>query len=148
MQEPERPLAGEFLPKDEIPATLAPVLRAIFAEFWPQLEAIQVEAQRALPNLVNGRGFKRSLGEIEFPMGAQRYRRAATPYSLWMAQRVLDAYAQLEPADRSSVDAWLASVGGQHAMALRIVPRLTRRALHVAPVVVGAAHGRDGPAHG
>jgi hypothetical protein len=133
MQEPAQPRGGAFLPGDEIPATLAPVFRAIFTEFWPQLEAIAGEARRAAPKVQPGRGFRRSLGEIEFPMGPAKFRRAATPYSLWMAQRALDAYRQLDDGARASVDAWLATVGGPQAMQLRIEPRLRRLALHVAP---------------
>ena len=133
MQEPEEPLRGEFLPADEIPATLAPVFRAIFAEFWPFLEATQAQVTRALPKLEPGRGFKRSMDTIEFPMGSRRYRRAATPFSLWMAQRAFDAYGRLPPDEKQKVDAWLASAGGAKAMELRITPRLKRLALHVAP---------------
>jgi glutathione S-transferase len=133
MQQPEQPRGGEFLSGDRIPPTLAPVFEAIFTEFWPSLAAIQDEVRRALPTLRNGRGFRRSLGEIEFPMGARRYRRLATPYSLWMAQRALDAYRGLAPAQQLSVDAWLATVSGAKAMQLAIEPRLTRMALRVAP---------------
>lgn len=133
MQEPPQPQGGEFLANDEIPATLDTVFRSIFAEFWPQLEGILAETQRALPALKPGRGLRRSLGEIEFPMGARPYRRQATPFSLWMAQRALDAYAQLAAPGKQSVDGWLAKVGGAQAMQLQIKPRLKRMALHVAP---------------
>jgi glutathione S-transferase len=141
MQEPPQPRAGEFLPGDEVAATLAPLLRSVFAEFWPALERTQEEVSRALPTLRPGRGFARALGEIEFPLGEFRFRRRAAPFSLWMAQRALDAYAALDGAARAGVDAWLAGVGGQGAMQLSIRPRLVRMGLHVAPE--GAAHGRD-----
>lgn len=125
-------LGGEFLPDDEIPATLAPVFRAIFAEFWPNLAGIQAEARRALPEVPQGRGFPHSLSMIEFPMAGRTYCRLVTPFSLWIAQRPLDAY-RLAPADQRRVDEWLASVGGAQAMQLRIEPRLKCMALHVAP---------------
>lgn len=133
MQEPVQPLSGEFLPDDEIPATLAPVFRALFAEFWPNLAGIQAEVRRALPTVREGRGFRRSLGEVEFPMAGRTFRRLATPFTLWMAQRALDAYHALDATGRASVDAWLATVGGAQAMQLQIEPRLKRLALHVAP---------------
>lgn len=133
MQQPAQPRSGGFLPDDEVPETLAPVFRAIFAEFWPNLAAIQGEVRRALPDLRPGRGFRRSLGEIEFPMAARPYRRLATPFSLWMAQRPLDAYRNLHAGAQRSVDQWLAGVGGAEAMHLQIEPRLKRTALHVAP---------------
>lgn len=133
MQHPDAPCGGDFLPDDEVPATLAPVFRALFAEFWPSLAAIQDEVQRALPALRNGRSLRRSLGEIEAPMGTRTFRRLATPYSLWMVQRALDAYGALPASQQRGVDAWLATVGGAQAMALAIAPRLKRVALHVAP---------------
>lgn len=133
MQLPENPLGGEFLAGDAIPETLKPVFESLFAEFWPNLAAIQAEVTRALPTLPAGRGFRRALGEVEFPMGAQRYRRLATPFSLWMAQRALDAYRELDAGGRASVEGWLAGVGGAGAMQLKIEPRLKRMALHVAP---------------
>jgi glutathione S-transferase len=133
MQSPPQPGAGAFLGEDRIPATLAPIFRSIFAEFWPYLERTQAEVGKALPAL-NGAGkLRRALGEIEFPLGASTFRRAAAPFSLWMAQRPLDAYRALTPAERTSVDEWLQSVGGGNAMQLSIVPRLKRIGLHVAP---------------
>jgi glutathione S-transferase len=133
MQQPEPPQGGDFLPDDAVPATLAPLFRSIFAEFWPCLEQTQAQVTRALPALRNGRGFRRALGEIGFPLGAGTYKRRAAPFNLWMAQRALDAYGALDATARRSVDAWLATVGGERAMQLRIAPRLKRLALHVAP---------------
>jgi glutathione S-transferase len=133
MQDPPQPRAGEFLPDDEVPATLGPVFRSIFAEFWPYLEQTQAQAAKALPALDPGRGLRRALGEIRFSLGEQPFRRLAAPFSLWMAQRPLDAYAELTPEQKMPVDAWLATVGGARAMQLSIRPRLKRMALHVGP---------------
>lgn len=133
MQEPPRPKAGAFLPDDAVPATLAPLFRGLFRDFWAYLAATRDETQKALPNLQPGRGFRRSLGAVTVPMGDGMLTRNAAPFSLWMAQRPLDAYAQLDGAARASVDAWLASVGGTEAMQFKVQPRLKRLALHVAP---------------
>lgn len=133
MQQPADVRGGAFLPDDEVPATLAPVFASIFAEFWPCLAQTQAQVAKALPQLAAGRGFRRALGEIEFPLGAHRYRRHAAPFNLWMAQRAFDAYRELAADGRASVDAWLATVGGAGAMRLEITPRLRRMALHVAP---------------
>lgn len=133
MQHPLRPRYGEFLPRDEVPTTLAPIFQSIFAEFWPFLEKAQGEVTRALPSLQPGRGLRRSLGEVEFPMGRNFYKRLATPFSLWMIQRALDAYGAFGAAEKASADGWLAAVGGARAMQLEVRPRLKRMALHVAP---------------
>ena len=133
MQEPQQPCGGDFLERDEIPKTLNPVFGSIFAEFWPFLAQTQAQVEQELPRVQPGRGFRRSLGEIEFPMGKTGFKRLATPFSLWMVQRALDVYREFSSADKSAVDAWLASVGGASAMQLDIKPRLKRMALHVAP---------------
>lgn len=132
MQEPAQPRSGAFLANDAVPPTLTPVLRSIFAEFWPYLELTLAEvAKQRTP--APGRGYRRSLGEVRVPMAGRTLRRAAAPFSLWMAQRPLDAYTALSGPDRDAVDRWLATVGGEHAMRLAIRPRLKRLALHVAP---------------
>lgn len=123
-----------FLPEDAIAATLLPVLRRVFAEFIPMLEAILVEVNAALPALPSGRALARGLGEIEFPMGHGRFRRAALPYSLWMAQRTLDVYRQMTATEQAGVRSWLQTVGGERLLALQI-PRLRRVGLRVAPDV-------------
>jgi len=133
MQSPQAPLGGEFLAGDEIPQTLAAIFAAIFAEFWPFLARTQDEVAKALPTLQPGRGFRRSLGEIEFPTAGKPFKRLATPFSLWKIQRALDTYRALSAPAKASADAWLATVGGASAMQLSIKPRLKRIALHVAP---------------
>ena len=125
--------AGQFLPDDAIPATLQPVFDAIFTEFYPMVAGIQEEVHQALPKLAPGRKrLPRVLGMIEFPMGEGRYRRGAMPYTLWMMQRVLDAYRALDSASRASVDAWLAKQDAGEAMRFDIGARLKRVGLHVA----------------
>ncbi len=133
MQHPERPQGGAFLPDDEIPETLTPVFQSIFGEFWPQLTATLAEVQKAAPELQPGRGFARQLGKISIPLAGDSYQLGARPYSLWMAQRPLDAFRALKPSEQQIVQGWLATVGGAQAMQLDIRPRLKRLALHVVP---------------
>ena len=132
MQNPAEPKGGSFLPADQVPETLTPVMHSVFGEFWPQLSATLAEMAKALPTLEPGRGFKRSLGMITIPMAGQRYQLGARPYSLWMAQRAIDAYRALPDAQRASTRLWLTGLGAGTAMRLEI-PRLRRMTLHVAP---------------
>lgn len=133
MQHPERPQGGAFLARDEIPATLAPVFRSIFGEFWPQLTATLAAVQKAEASVPAGRGFNRLMDPIEIPLAGQPFRMRARPYSLWMAQRPLDALRALPPADQQTVRSWLKTVGGVEAMQLDITPRLKRMGLFVGP---------------
>ncbi len=128
---PQKP-GGEFLADDAVPETLTPVFASVFGEFWPQLAATVGEVEKAIPKMQPGLGLKRSLGEVVAPMAGQPYRLRARPYSLWMAQRAIDAYKALDNAARTKADAWLAGIGGGEAMKLHI-PRLKRDALSVRP---------------
>ena len=65
-------------------------------------------------------------------MGAGRFRRSALPYTLWMAQRALDVYRAMPPAEQAQVRAWLSSLGGERLLALDI-PRLRLQGLRVLP---------------
>ena len=126
MQHPEQPQGGHFLPDDQVPTTLDPLFASIFGEFWPQLLATVKEVQQALPAVQPGRGFSRQLGPITIPFAGHSYRLRARPYSLWMAQRPLDALRALPPGDQQKVRVWLKTVGGVEAMQLDIQPLAKR----------------------
>ncbi|MGH8453292.1 MAG: glutathione S-transferase family protein [Nevskiales bacterium] len=133
MAEPPQPRGGHFLPGDHIPETLEPVYRAICREFIPMLEGNIRELRAYLPNHPDdGRPVPRGLGFVEFPMGQGRFRRAALPYTLWMAQRMLDVYRAMPAAEQVAVRTWLQTLGGERLLELDI-PRLKRRALRVEP---------------
>jgi hypothetical protein len=52
------------------------------------------------------------------------------PYTLWMAQRVLDAYYEMPAIEQLSLTNWLQSLGGSELLDLKI-PRLQRIGLRV-----------------
>lgn len=131
MNQPQ-PLSGSFLPNDQMPETLKPIFRDIFREFLPVLEETLRETRAAIPHCRPGRPLQRGFGEIEFPMGNGRYRRAAMPYVLWMAQRMLDVYRGMNGAEQAAVRQWLGELGGERLLTLEI-PRLRRVGLRVAP---------------
>lgn len=132
MVQPPREDRGDFLPGDAVPETLNPLFASIFGEFWPYLQATLAEVKKLTPGLAPGRGYPRALGRITMPLAGHPFTLQARPYSLWMAQRALDAYQALDAGARADADAWLARVGGSEAMRLPI-PRLQRMALRVAP---------------
>lgn len=123
---PDQP-EGEFLPDDEVPETLLPILRHLFSEQWPILE----DTARALPawreQHPDKRRVSRALGWHEFSIGGVREKRLMFSNALWMMQRPLDAYRALNDADRDEVDSWLEQCGGREA--LQFIPplRLVRR---------------------
>lgn len=102
---------GDFLPDDQIPDTLLPVLARMFEEQGPVLRQTlrQVKdwaAHNAQPEL------PRAIGECTFAIGGVEATRLTFPYMQWMWQRSVDAYQQLSDRDRERADALLASAPG------------------------------------
>ncbi len=127
-----------LLDHDRIPPTLLPVFQAIAREFLPLLEGINRQVRARLADWPAGKPLPRRLADVEVPMGAGRFRRAAIPYTLWMAQRTLDVYRGLQPPEQAQVRAWLVAIGGERLLDLDI-PRLRLHGVRVAA-------GGDGPA--
>lgn len=126
------PAGATLLPQDQIAPTLLPVLRALCTEFLPLLEGINVQVKDTLARLPLGKTLPRSLKDVEVPMGDGRFCRAALPYTLWMAQRTLDVYHAMNPAEQVQVRDWLSLLGGERLLTLDI-PRLQRQGLRVRP---------------
>ncbi len=120
---------GDFLPDDAIPETLRPMLDSALIEMVPMLEATAQQV-RAMKNAANGH-LPRMSGPVQFPMAGETFTREGLPYTLWMAQRVLDVLEGMPARDADDVRAWLETVGGDRLLALKI-PRLTRVGVHAA----------------
>jgi hypothetical protein len=64
-------------------------------------------------------------------MGQGQFKRAALPYSLWMAQRTLDVFREMNASDQAQVRQWLVELGGERLLALDL-PRLIIHGVRVA----------------
>lgn len=129
MMNPE-PCKGAF-DEGPLPESLTPMLRSIFDEMLPFLEAIAEETRRELSGAKPGAEIPRMLAPVEFPLLDGSYRRDAFPYLLWMAQRALDWLHGLSTRTAGTVRNWLKSLGGEAFLCLDI-PRLRRIGLRVA----------------
>ncbi|MGB5724310.1 MAG: glutathione S-transferase [Parasphingorhabdus sp.] len=106
-----QPLSGEFLPNDEVPETLIPVLERMMGEQMPFLQTTaNMFASWADAN--SGEDIPRAVGMAEFHIEGVSGQRIAPPFSLWMLQRPLDFYRSLDAAAKASVDDLLGSVKG------------------------------------
>ena len=123
--------AQGLLPNDQIAPTLEPVFQAIAHEFLPLLEGILAQLQKLREDWPEGKPLPRRLADVEVPMGQGRFIRAALPYSLWMAQRTLDAFARMSPLEQAQVRQWLRTLGGERLLDLDI-PRLSIHGVRVA----------------
>lgn len=133
VQRMQNPVArqGEFLPGDQMPETLSPMLRSIFQEMTPWLDGGARVLREAKTSHSVGQRLPRHMGLTTCPLSEGQWSQQIFPYTLWMAQRILDAYRALPPAEAAQVRDWLKSMGGEAFLQLDI-PRLRRMGLRAA----------------
>lgn len=137
---------GAFLPDDEVPATLEPILATLFAEQLPFVMALMDAVDTWCDAHPSAARAPRSLGEHEFVVGGVRGRRRLLTYTQWMAQRPLAVYAGLSPDQRGDVDAWLLRLGGEdarRALAREVRHPFERRAFQMRLAKAEAAQRRS-----
>lgn len=122
---------GPLLADDQIAPTLEPILRSLCTEFVPLLSAINMRVLACLIDYPSEKVLPRSLEDVCVPTPEGDFRRAAVPYSLWMAQRTLDAYRAMQAAEQTDVRNWITELGGSELLTIEI-PRLRRDGLRVA----------------
>ncbi len=114
MVDVKAPLSGDFLPDDEVPETLVPVLARMMAEQMPFLQTT-ANMLKAWAEANEDAQMPRAVGMAEFTVEGVTGQRIAPPFSLWMAQRALDYYRGLDSADKVAVDGFLSSISGATA---------------------------------
>lgn len=123
---------GRWLPGDEIPATLQPVLATFFEEMWPVLAAATSALAAYLASgrhppggELPGKSFTASPGfetlqtgdgplTHAFTIGGVSGRRMVVPYQVWMLQRLADVVRECrgDVRGREAVDALLDALPG------------------------------------
>ena len=114
------PKSGSFLPDDEMPETLLPLLRRIAGEQLPLL-VHTVEAFETWLAANPDTPLPRAIGRQTFSLPDKTGRpvtgqMGVRPYSQWMFQRALDYYQSLSGAARGSVDAMLDGMDAKAAL--------------------------------
>ena len=147
--------AALFLRSDEVPATLDPIFRTLFAEQWPFLASLSRTIDEHLERPEADGRVPRAFGFAPFAVGGASGERRLVTFQAWKMHRVLHQYAALALApsralELSAVDRWLERLGGgaREAVAtLRPRARLEREAkLPAAQDVLRAvAEGGPGP---
>ncbi len=131
--------APGWLANDEIPATLMPILRITFEEFGAQVAGIAAQVSALAAHWPKDKRLPRILEDVAIPLPEGMFRRAAMPYTLWMAQRALDAIAELPEQTAQDLRYWLSESGGEALLSLD-APRLERDGLQAR--FSSAAHDR------
>lgn len=122
-----KPKTGDFLPDDQVPETLQPILNRMFSEQGTVL-------QNTMSQIANWaatheeKSLPRAIGETPFVIEGIEGSRLTFPYMQWMWQRCADAYQQLDESERIRVAQFLERAPGA-AMLLSspIEHRVTRQ---------------------
>jgi glutathione S-transferase len=127
-----------FLPGDEVPETLLPVLRLMAQDTMPELLSIvaavdeflahqpHLEAGSPFPASTQAMGTLAPLGQHRVTLRGVEIELAVRHYSIWMLQRVLDAYQALGAAERERAEAILAATGLAPLLDVRPARRIER----------------------
>jgi len=121
------PQSGDFLPQDDVPEMLHPLLKRQMNEQLPVLIDSAAKLGDWAAAQPQGARVPRGLGMHEFAIGGRRGERTVMPFSLWRLQRVLDHYNSLSGADRVRADRLLEAIGGRALANLALPRRLERR---------------------
>ncbi len=123
MVKPKAVLSGEFLPDDQVPETLEPLLARMMAEHVPFL----AQTAQLLGNWHQenpGAEVPRGVGMASFTIEGVSGEGGARTFSLWMLQRALDYRQSLGHDDRAACDALLRTVGGEALIDFELPVRL------------------------
>ncbi|XP_019624761.1 PREDICTED: uncharacterized protein LOC109470288 [Branchiostoma belcheri] len=105
-----------FLPNDEIPETLFPILQRMFTEQGPVLlDAIQ-KFKEYIKESGDDTDLMRVVGVHDFRLGNVTSVRGVFVYPLWMLQRITDYYSGLSPGQQRAVDRFLDRFQGGHEL--------------------------------
>jgi len=125
MNQPQA-VEGAYLADDVIPDTLLTLLMRIFKEQWPVLINTVKKLEIWIEQNPQITVIPRTIGEHNYSLGDITEKRAIGTFHQWKVQRIVDCYHQFDDQQKTSVNAFLQSVGGFDSMQLDIKKRLSR----------------------
>lgn len=128
MNHPDPTTPGDFLPDDAVAPTLRPVLDLVGHDAVPLLLDTLRDFERwADARSADAGALPRAVGSHETRLRGARFQRYTSPYTLWMVQRVLDAFAALDDPGRARVLEALGGTGCETLLGYRPRHRLGKR---------------------
>ncbi|WP_281645641.1 glutathione S-transferase family protein [Parendozoicomonas sp. Alg238-R29] len=112
--------AGEFLPDDEIPESLEPIIQSILAEQFEFCRTVIDGVDRYVESHPGAKRVSRVVGEGPFTVGGEKGHRVQLSYLQWMVQRTLLARDDVPESGRVEMNEWLKSLGGENFMNTKI----------------------------
>lgn len=135
----EFPDSGDdYLPGDDLPETLKPLLALIFRDWGPELLAIAAQynhwiganpqlAAGALISVAGERKVHPTLGAIEFTLRSRTIRCASMPQALWHFERASSPARALTGTARERFAALVSEAGGEKLMTMRLARPIMRK---------------------
>ena len=129
-------LAPEYLPHDELPETLQPVLAYLFSDCAPEIMGmistynawIEANPQLATGTAIQGdpdaAGAHPILGSFRYELKGVQFHRKVFSDALYHFQRVLDVVAGLDGEGRARFDEIVNRAGGGELLAARLARRI------------------------
>lgn len=125
---------GHFTP-DALPKTLIEVLTRIAMEYVPELKAtanafqswITQHPDTPAGTPVSPKGQDQpSFGPIQYELEGATIHQASAGHTLWMNQRITDAFAALQQSEKAAALALFSSIGAEAVLTLQVPRRLSR----------------------
>jgi glutathione S-transferase len=118
MNHPDPRSFGAWLDGDAIPPTMRPILALAGRDAVPFIVDVARAFDRWADETSVRDGFlPRIVGMHRTRLRGVEFERVTTPYTMWMVQRVVDAYRALPAPGRAAVDAELAGTGFEALLA-------------------------------
>ena len=98
---------GDWLPDDEVPDTLVPILRSQCRDQLHYIQQVMAKTTAWITKHPKAKTLPRFIGKVEYRINGAAGKRLCTPYSQWMYERVLDTIAKASPQKVDDLTRWL-----------------------------------------
>lgn len=126
MLDPDSAKKGNFLRNDEIPTTLEPILKTIFAEQFEFSNEVINSIQEFADQNPEAERVSRIIGQTHFKIGGIEGKRSMFSFVQWKVQQAWDALHNLQGKEADDAKQWLRSIDGNALIDLDIRHRLKR----------------------
>jgi glutathione S-transferase len=98
---------GEWLPDDDIPQTLVPILQWQCRDQLQQIHQVMDKTTDWINKNPDANTLPRFIGKVDYRINGGEGKRLCTPYSQWMYERVLEPMEKADAEQRAELTHWL-----------------------------------------
>jgi len=119
--------AGSFLPNDEVPATLTPIFRRMFADQMVWVETLRTAIDDWCAAHPDATRVPRALGVAPFHIGSCGGERKLATFTQWKAQRPWSTYQNASGQEQTTMAAWIEEISANNPFETPIRNPFVRR---------------------